>query len=472
MLGEENIRLGVEFWDRCKAGKVTRDGDAHHVVLERDGHSASVAARWIVDATGRAGVLKRQLGLSRDVGHKCNAVWFRIAKTIDLDGWSDAPHWHNRVPKGLRWLSTNHFMGHGYWVWFIPLAPGATSIGIVADASLHPMSEMNSFERALVWMRRYEPHCAGVVEEHRGLLMDFRAIKHYAYGCARVFSGDRWALTGEAGVFTDPFYSPGSDFIGIGNTFITDLILRDLDGESIAARASEYNRIYLNTYESFITIYENQYPLMGNPRVMAPKIVWDFAIYWGFLALQFVDRRLCDLDLMAQAGQILQRVNHLNVRMQAFFRDWDALDQREWDARFIDVTFQRGDGPDEEIDRREWDARFIDLLYVDIMRRFHYELQDHLPGGALLARLSQNLRLVESLAAAIFHEAARILPDAPNRPINPYAITMNSHSWEEEGLFDSSQVVEVEEVAAATMKQIRLTPVTGARATKELEYAG
>ena len=134
--------------------------------------------------------------------------------------------------------------------------------------------------------------------------------------------------------------------------------------------------------------------------------------------------------------------------MQSFFREWDALDQQEWYPRFIDV------------------------LDVDIMRRFHYGLQDDLSGDALLARFSQNLRLIESLAAAIFHEAAQILADAPNRPINPYAITLNSHVWEKEGLFDPGKVVEVEEVAAATMKKIRLTPVASARPTKELQYVG
>ena len=59
------------------------------------------------------------------------------------------------------------------------------------------------------------------------------ALQHFAHGCARVFSPDRWAMTGEAGVFTDPFYSPGSDFIAMGNDFITDLITRDLRGEDI-----------------------------------------------------------------------------------------------------------------------------------------------------------------------------------------------------------------------------------------------
>jgi flavin-dependent dehydrogenase len=447
-LAEENIRLGVEFQDRCKSVKVTRDGATHYVLLERAGQSSTVAARWVVDASGRAGLLKRQLGLARESAHKCNAVWFRLAEAVDIDEWSDAPAWHGRIPKGLRWLSTNHFMGRGYWVWFIPLAAGATSVGIVCDAGLHPMDEMRSFDRALEWMKRHEPLCARAVESRRGKLMDFLALKHYAYGCARVFSSDRWALTGEAGVFTDPFYSPGSDFIGMSNTFISDLILRDLNGEDIKRRANEYNRVYLNTWESFIAVYENQYPLMGNPQVMAVKIVWDFAIYWGFLTLQFIGGRLCEIELLERAGHDLQRINHLNARMQMFFREWDALDCGEYEAKFIDV------------------------LGVDIMRRLHYGLLDELPGDALLKRFSENVKLCESLAAAIFLEAAQALPNVPTGSVNPYAITLNRNLWESEGLFDPARAVPVEEVAAGTMERVRLTRVTVAHKEEAQVYAG
>ena len=83
------------------------------------------------------------------------------------------------------------------------------------------------------WLREFEPQCAEVVEAQASQLEDFLALQHFAHGCARVFSPDRWALVGEAGVFTDPFYSPGSDFIAMGNDYVTDLIVRDARGEDI-----------------------------------------------------------------------------------------------------------------------------------------------------------------------------------------------------------------------------------------------
>ncbi|MGB9370036.1 MAG: NAD(P)/FAD-dependent oxidoreductase [Xanthobacteraceae bacterium] len=446
-LAEENRTLGVDFRDRTKARSVTRDDRKYYTALTRDGEAVTIASRWVVDASGRAGLIKRQLGLAREVGHNCNSVWFRLGDIIDIDLFGSTPEWDSRLEKGLRRFSTNHFMGRGYWVWFIPLAPNVTSVGIVADAELHPLKGMNSFERALDWLRRYEPACARVVEERRDKLMDFLAVKRYAYGCARVFSKDRWGLTGEAGVFTDPFYSPGSDFIGMGNTYLADLILRDLDGEDITARAADYNRIYLNTFESFLTVYENQYALMGNPRVMPIKIVWDFLIYWGFLALQFIGGRICDLDLVTRAGQDLQRVNHLNARIQALFREWDALDCPEVESRFIDV------------------------LGVDLMRRFHFELKDSLPGDALAERFSQNLKLLESLAVAIFQEAARNLPGAPSGPVNPYSVSLNSAAWAQEGLFNPKDLRTVDEWAVASLDKVRVSAVR-APMRSDAAYAG
>ena len=423
----DNIRLGVEFWDRCKAMDVKQDGDIYHTTVERLGETSSIRSRWIVDASGRAGLLKRKFGLKRESPHKCNAVWFRIDDRIDLDDWSEDPTWKARLPKGLRWLSTNHFMGRGYWVWFIPLAGDATSIGIVADSELHPLEEMRSFPLALDWLRRFEPQCAREIEARSEKLLDFLAVKHYAHGCARVFSGERWALTGDAGVFTDPFYSPGSDFIAMSNTFITDLIVRDLGGEDIARRSNEYDRVYLNIYESYVGIYHNQYRVMGNSQVMAMKVVWDFAMYWSFLALRFMNGRLCDLDLSWRSASILQRANQLNCRLQKLFRAWDETDQNDYSATFIDV------------------------LEVEIMQRLHTGLSDELPGDLLLERMGENLKLCECLAAAIFRVAE---PDIAKRPGQSGLSRFDTAAWLDSHL-DHRNDVEIAEIAARTVEQLR-----------------
>ena len=239
-LAERAAGLGVRFLDGCTVRDIAMGagGAAHHVTYAREGAGEeAISARWIIDASGRAGLLKRKFGLAETNAHDCNAAWFRIAARLDVDDWSDNEAWRNQCEPRARWLSTNHMVGAGYWVWLIPLSSGSHSVGIVAAEAYHPFETINSFERSMAWLRRFQPRVAREVEKRRGLLQDFIAFRHFSYGCRQVYSGDRWALTGEAGLFLDPFYSPGGDFIAISNTYVTDLVARELAGEPSGPRA-------------------------------------------------------------------------------------------------------------------------------------------------------------------------------------------------------------------------------------------
>src|SRR5262249_26111614 len=155
----------------------------HRLRVLHEDYECEIQARWVVDASGRSALLKRQLGLAKKVGHAVNAVWFRIAYPIDINTWSADPVWQGRIREGERSLPTNHLMGPGYWVWLLPLASGSISIGIVTDANMHPFEEINLFERAMTWLHAHEPQCAEAVEQHRDKIQDFRVLKDYSYAC-------------------------------------------------------------------------------------------------------------------------------------------------------------------------------------------------------------------------------------------------------------------------------------------------
>jgi flavin-dependent dehydrogenase len=318
---------GVDVLDGCAVSRITLgSGGGHEVVLESNGAARTVAGRFLVDASGRAGLLRRQLGLTRPVAHSANACWFRVKSRVQVDDWSQDPAWRARVPGGDRWLSTNHLMGRGYWVWLIPLGSGSTSIGIVADADLHPWARLNRYERAVEWLREFEPQCAGIVETQAGPPEDFLALRHYAYGTTRVCSPEGWALVGEAAMFTDPFYSPGSDFIAIGNDGTADLIQRRARGEEIGERAEAFNTTQLRLFDAFLRLYEGQYGLMGNAQVMTAKAAWDNASYWAITGQLFFQRRYRRPEFLASIEPLLRRFYVLHARMQQFLRAWDAAD--------------------------------------------------------------------------------------------------------------------------------------------------
>lgn len=341
-LGEVARARGVRFVDRALVQKIALgEGQAlHRVAWQQDdqahGEEHEAECRWLVDASGRAGLLKRQLGLAQPNGHHAHAVWFRIGARIVLDDWSEDAAWGARCDPRARWLSTNHLVGAGYWVWLIPLASGSHSVGIVADPALHPLETMNSFDKAMDWFRQYQPRLFDALDGQRHALQDFLSLRRFSYGCKQVFSEQRWALTGEAGLFLDPFYSPGSDFIAIANTYICDLVAHERAGHALRARAQLYDQIYHSFYDSTLALYEGQYPLFGDPEVLPVKVIWDYTYYWGVLSQIFFQQRLTDLATLGLLRDELQHAQQLNRAMQALLRAWSAHTDKANAAHMLD----------------------------------------------------------------------------------------------------------------------------------------
>lgn len=321
-LGDLARELGVAFIDGAAVTDMQLDGDGSHRVEYRQGEErGAIEGRWLVDASGRAAMVKRKMGWLKDNGHDANAVWFRLDTEVRIDDWSVDSDWQERARALPRWNSTNHLMGPGYWVWLIPLSSGATSFGIVADNDLHDLQQFKTFEGTLEWLRRHEPRCATAVEADADKLMDFRFLRHYSHDATRVFSPERVALTGEAGVFLDPFYSPGSDFIAIANTMICNLIEMDQRGEPLRRPVAYYEQLYFSFYRTTLTLYENQYPGWGDTRLMVLKTIWDYVYYWAVLAMLFYRGRMTDLDYLERHQQRLIELQRLNIRLQERFSE-------------------------------------------------------------------------------------------------------------------------------------------------------
>lgn len=403
-LGQKLAGDGISFRAGCAVQQVTLQPqeEYHRLRLLADSQDADsqeeqrdVDARWVVDATGRTSLLKRQLGLTKKVEHEANAVWFRIKHRIDIGQWSDDPEWLGQIHDGPRELSTNHLMGPGYWVWLIPLASGSMSIGIVTDARMHRFDEMNRFDRAMAWLHEHEPQCAQMIELYRDQVQDFRVLRNYAYGCEQVFSDQRWCLAGESGVFLDPFYSPGMDLIAIGNGLITDLLTHALDGEDVEERAAIHNQIFLLLFDGWLKIYDQQYGIMGSARIMLTKVVWDTAAYWAIPGLLFFHDKFPQLADFQPIVFALARFNDVSARVQRFFREWHAVDHSEESTPFIS---------------------FYDF---DFMAKLHIGMAAKLSDTDLLAQVTDNLRLIEQISGqlviTVIAECSARLEDAKMR---------------------------------------------------------
>ena len=295
-----------------------------------------VTADWIVDATGRRSVLKSKLGNTKPVASPNHSSWFRISRKVDVGSWSAEEPWHSRVESKLRWASTNHLMGEGYWVWLIPLGPSMTSVGVVADLNLHSSKSLSSLESTLTWLQQKEPECAKHLLPHKDEVLDFHYLCNYSCNANPLFSMDGWALTGEAGAFLDPFYSPGSDFIAMSNSIITQIITSARKDQLNAKHLKLYNFIYQQLFEAFWVLYENQYAHMGSGAVMVPKVIWDISVYWAGAAKYFITGDFASLETLPKAGYILSEYGRRNQMMQQFFQTPELKDPSRIDMEFVD----------------------------------------------------------------------------------------------------------------------------------------
>jgi flavin-dependent dehydrogenase len=325
-LTTEVVDAGVELHAGTRVVSV-EFGDAEHTITtRRGGQTRELRARWIIDASGRAGLIRRQLGLTVEIPHDVNAAWFRTPGRIAIDDWSDDAAWHARVPGGERWRSTCHLVGKGYWVWLIPLPGGEHSVGVVADPAAVPFERIRRYEDLLEWAQEAEPQLASKLPRAASGLLDFGKVKDYAFGVRRGISPQRWCLTGEAGLFLDPLYATGTDFIAIANTLNTRMIVAELDDEpDQRQRLKSYNAYYLGQFLSWAPAFVGQYEVFGDAQATAAKVLWDNISYFTYPVLMFNQHLTLDHEFVAEARAIFQPHFAMNVEMQRFFREWSRL---------------------------------------------------------------------------------------------------------------------------------------------------
>lgn len=323
---QENAASGIAVLRGTKVLSIEpgQRGTPHEITVVDDAGQRTMRGRWLVDASGRARLLQRTLGTPRtEVDHRLAAAWGRMRGVADIDAVGSEA-WRARVRHTSRYLSTNHFCYRGYWLWLIPLRGGLTSVGWVGtqDRFSSAYREPTGFMNAL--------------REHtgmQGLLADAELVDLLSYG--NLSYGTSWfleparrlALTGEAAAFSDPFYSPGSDFIALENDLITDLVERDLadrEGDDWQHRGRDYDAFLQFRFEATMLLYRELYELLGSRELMQLRWNFDIAAYYNLWLHAYLRDEHLDLgwvrDQLERKEFVLAALRNFN-RLFAGLRD-------------------------------------------------------------------------------------------------------------------------------------------------------
>ncbi|HYF37824.1 MAG TPA: NAD(P)/FAD-dependent oxidoreductase [Prosthecobacter sp.] len=262
------------------------EGDGNHsvtVATAAEGEK-TYTCRWVIDASGKAAVLAKKLGLHRPLGdeHPTSSVWCRYRNVTTLDS-AKARKTHPCLTKNVkasRSAATNHLMGRGWWVWIIPLSNGDYSAGIVWDRRIYTLPEGPSLTARLHAHIMTHPVGRLMFGEAEPIEDDTFYYKNLAYHTEQM-AGNRWAMVGDAAGFIDPLYSQGLDYCGHTVYAVTTMIKRAAMGEDVSAAAEYLKTAYKRSYRYwFEALYKDKYEYMGDAELIRIAFIMDLGTYF------------------------------------------------------------------------------------------------------------------------------------------------------------------------------------------------
>jgi flavin-dependent dehydrogenase len=224
-----------------------------------NGSIKKVKSRWVVDASGRARVIPKQLNWkNKKIGLNTGAIMAHFDNITLNSVWDTKQnnHWDQQAV-GLRKFSTTHLMKENCWWWIIRLNDKRTSVGVV-------------FDKNKVTFDNYEAFFQEQIDKDVQLkLMTKGATKGKVNYVENVpFVSDQLyskgiALIGESGAFLDPFISPGLEMIGQQTIWLSELLVEDKKtGIFNSKEWKHYSKLFYKSYDSRLSIYKAAYEFM------------------------------------------------------------------------------------------------------------------------------------------------------------------------------------------------------------------
>jgi flavin-dependent dehydrogenase len=320
LLNRANPRFTFHGGVRNLEIEISEQGD-HRVSYSGN----QVTSRWVVDTSGRSGFLKRKFDLKQENAIRHGSTWCWVDGLVNIEKLTDRP-WLQVINNPERrklghlpfFLATTHFCDEGQWFWVIPLH-GKTSLGLVYDHRVIKPEQVPNARKMLSYVCENWPLFARDLPNRQ--VVDEGRLLDYAYDARQTISSARWGISGVAGRFTDPLYSPGSDSIAIHNTLLFDAIQTD-DRNALERKCRLYEQIMRAMYEAYVPSYATSYDCLGDQEAFSLKYAWELAVYFGFYVMPFINNLFTDERFMAAHLRNFGVLGAINRNLHQFLSDF------------------------------------------------------------------------------------------------------------------------------------------------------
>ena len=220
MLLREAAAAGAEVRQQTAVKQILRLADDD--VAVRTDAGETIAARYLLDASGQGTVVARYLGTKRPLGDAC---FRKVAYFAHFEGVTRLPGAEEGHPAIV--------MCEEGWFWIINIDGKRTSIGLVMDAETAKATGVPA-DRLLAWAVQRCPLVKERMADATGPERN-EVISNFSYRC-RPFAGEGYFLAGDAAAFIDPIFSTGVYVATIGALKAADVLTEVLRGRASPAR--------------------------------------------------------------------------------------------------------------------------------------------------------------------------------------------------------------------------------------------
>ncbi|MCA9312401.1 MAG: tryptophan 7-halogenase, partial [Phycisphaerales bacterium] len=232
--------MGAEVFEETMVQSVEKEGDRITGFVLSDGRR--ITADWYVDGSGVHSVIRKAMGVGRWEPEQLRniAIW---------DYWQNT-EWAERIGVGATRIQIRS-LPHG-WMWFIPLGPTRTSIGLVCPSEHYKRlgkSPEDLYLESVAMQPMISRLTAGATREN--LLTSCKDWSHLA---DRI-TGENWLLVGEAAGFADPILSAGMNIahkMGLDAAYTILELRRGIhEADWLLQRYNDSNRTSISQHIAF-----------------------------------------------------------------------------------------------------------------------------------------------------------------------------------------------------------------------------
>jgi len=320
--------LGVEVREETKVQKVLSSGDRIDGLQLATGEV--VKAQYYVDGSGSAGVLRRAMGVEIESPTLLRniAIW---------DYWQNA-EWAVKIGVGGTRVQVMS-LGYG-WIWFIPLSPTRTSVGLVTSADYYKKCGLRPAElyaKALAEEPRISDLLRRATSEDK-----LATTKDWSFWSERAY-GENWFLAGEALGFADPILAAGMTLAHTG------------------AREAAYTILELNRGELDDAWLKERYEENQINRIKAHL---KFAEFWYSANGVFTDIKEYTSEIARESGLTLSADEAFRWLSTGGFThdDYRMAQIGTWDVTSIKLMAQRFTG-----EEANWEVGQNNVFELDLV---------------------------------------------------------------------------------------------------------